>query len=521
MSKEIFWPTETPKMPCGLHPEYFYTHLCLSHDCIKRMLCCECLGEHREDHEIIPLKRLLKDERIKLLKAMQHDNLRIEEMYAKTLFKLNSIQTELARTFDQIERRIKDIFKNLSENSNSFLKWAEAYIDKAYSILSNPQQEDNYKILVDLYKFLRDIGDMYKFSPMPIIDDFLDKLSNWSMELQPLPSLLNKAYFKIEENFSDLVFTEQTSTSDYKLTTSRGGCSLGKYAAFSLDPSPLKKSPMLICGAKPNNSLYGSYHDPIDVSPIQVIEWLDKDNCFLTSSFHNIKQFHVYSSSIIRVLSIVKRNQPMDLKYIRKKNIVISTGMNPHLVIYQIRYSKIKTIGNVVLPYRSNEKCSAVAYIPHHEVLALSMPKQILIYHLESRNCLYALDTHSECLGLQYLTKREVLVVTMNVYIYIYNFNGCGRFSLSRKIKVHGPKASKIIANEEQTQLLLASNGNFLEVYDFDSKESQILKSPTSSLQLKELVYLKDKGLVIALGHEESYHTGRLCIVGLDFRGKK
>jgi len=421
-----------------------------------------------------------------------------KNLHTFLLEQLKSYQTEINEIFDVLRKRINDIFQNVEENSSDFVHWAETYIAKMRETQKEPTQK-NLRSLTDIYKLVDELKDTFGFIPSATMDDFLNKLNFWSNNMRNMSSILENAYVKKRERFTDLYLEKEYDNHGLKSSLSRASTLCGNVGAFSFDPTEGRRAPLLLCYPR-QDKIIGNYHNSIDSHPIQSIEWIEKNKAFVSASAQNLKFFLLDGVSKIRCLKSFKRPQGGNLVYIPREDYLISAGKNPHCRIFRTNSSRSKAIFSINLASKIEDRCLGVAYINSHDILVLAFSQSLQIYDMRSKKFTQEINLSSDFITMKYISGRGTLVVGVaNYKLELFKFSGSGKLSLDKRVETKGNKPCSIITNSEENQLLIASNENILETYEFDDRKTQDLALKLK-VKVNNLLYFKENKKIIGLG---------------------
>jgi hypothetical protein len=220
----------------------------------------------------------------------------------------------------------------------------------------------------------------------------------------------------------------------------------------------------------------------------------------VTSTLQTLRCFSLQAISKLNRMKSIKRTHGGNLVYIQQHDFVASSGKYPHCRIYKASHRNFKTIYSINYELKIDEKCNDMVYVDAEDHLIMAFNTLICVYDLKRRIFVQEMTISHECLSLCYLQTRKILLLGIAKYrLELYKYSGVGTLSLEKRIELKGNKPISIIHDEEESQLLIASNETFLETCELEDKKTSEL-GPKFKIKVNSLVYFKEQKKIIASG---------------------
>jgi len=491
-----------PKIACQLHPRHHYTEFCLSEECIRKVLCPECLKEHNSNHRILSFKEIFLLERARLEKILENES-SIEENEKNTFETISSKITELWNRIEAVMHGLKQKIKNICDKYSTasrvyhnlirqFLANLEKFQPKN---LDSTHLEEDLFLTLNLYTRISSTKNISEFSPIKSFDKFLKELQKKVEEFTNLTYVLNEAYVYQSSGLDNLKLINTYAAEASRKAVPRACDTINNTFAIAYEKIYYMKSPVFL-GKVEGNQIVGALHELNHTTIVNQVKFLN-ENLFASSSSTSLKLFK-FKDLQIKPLGTLNITRISDLKVSPMENLVFAAGMNPHCSVIRVIGRQAKVLNRFSSFEDQGSSCLLLEYLPSRSVMALCFLKKILLISLIGKKILQRIDISQEIRLLKHLTiKDQILTVFKDNEIKVWEYTGLGRYELKSRASIISGNVvgqaivSSCVFNKNQNQVLFSTNQKVSQILDLE--RCRVLQSSWEMyLNTNNVLYLEN-----------------------------
>ena len=192
------------------------------------------------------------------------------------------------------------------------------------------------------------------------------------------------------------------------------------------------------------------------------------------------------------------------IKYLESEDLLLSAGVDPNIKVWDLNRFMRRTD---ISTNSHGDMDGSIVYILENRLVGAGFKSgHIRLYHLFKKNLVFEIRTgfyEYYIYGLSYLPKRKLIIASVNnntVKVWRWNSED-KRAEEDQIINTKSEHQSSIKYNEDETQLIFATEEPFLESYDLSDKERTLyyvdhIKMITSVLYVEGIkkVFVYDTG---------------------------
>jgi len=440
---------------------------------------------------------LLYYERNRLRLGAQNERQDLQHQQEEILKNISRFRTQVLQGLTNIENKVKDIFNSIYKLCDSYDSISNMYLETLKQA-NSLDQNVLYK-LADLYKISSEYLQLKEVSPTAIFEPFFAKLSSWAGEIAPIYSLLDDLFFDRKE-VSEIILKEKIAQQEFSCTTLREGAVCKDVAIFAYNASSHMMAPLGLHFYR-DNQLINKYVETYEKNPIIKVQWIPKQNCFITLSYRRLKFHFLNRNFSSKVLTSYFTGDICDMKYCEEENILFCCGFEPQLRIIKVGPYKLKSILCLNIDKEFGE-CQAITHSPSQSKALLIFGNSIILYDIFKKTQIQCIKTPHDNISLEYLPRREMVVInTYENLVHLYMFTGSGSLMHFADIRTE-EDPWRIIPLMNENYLLITMNEYFLELYDIETaKKTKIILGFEE--KINDVLYLQKRNKLLAIGESE------------------